>query len=366
MPDYMSGAPDKVEAKNENEISLLINDKLFKYWNDITIIRSFDTVADQFSLSCPFYPNNKTMKELFRPFMYNECVIYVGEDKVLTGTMMKVIPKNTANSQTVTVEGYSLPGVLADCQAAVSSWPLSIIGLDLKQIAEKLAEPYGIIVTFDGDPGAKFTANDRIEIETDEKIYELLTRLARERGFVISSMPDGEMYFRKTVNERATVRINSGEPPYLNSSAEYNGQERYSDIIILKAGHRGGVGGKYTIKDAELTANGIFRQLVDNADDTEKGNLKTAAIWRLGRMLAEAIPISLSCIGWRRPDNNKLWQDGQKLIFYSPGDMIYEPTELLIREVKLNKKNNEMTSDFTLVLPESYSGEERKEFPWAS
>jgi hypothetical protein len=52
------------------------------------------------------------------------------------------------------------------------------------------------------------------------------------------------------------------------------------------------------------------------------------------------------------------------MFYYNPGDMVYEETELLIREVQYTRAPETETTSLSLVFPECYNGEVRERFPW--
>lgn len=366
FPKKINATPDTVINGYSNEVALMVNGTPFRLWDDLEITRSFDTVADTFSLICPFNPEIKRTRQTFQPFKYQECGVYIGGEKVLTGNIINIEATSNANSRVLKIDGYSKPGILNDCSVPPTSWPVSINGLNLKEIADRLCKDYGIIVMFEGSPGAKFSARDKIEIESDKKIIDFLIDIAKLRGFLISSNVDGKLLFRKTPVGMATVKLEEGKNPLLSATCSFKGQSRYSHVTLLKSNNRFGAGQSTTVEDEELKKNAIVRHNISNAEDTEMGNLKTAALARMGRIIADSINLSCSLSGWRRYDNGALWKAGDLVDFFSMGNMIYKNTTFLVRDVKFIKKSDSLTCDLSLVLPEAYSGAIRKVFPWAS
>jgi prophage tail gpP-like protein len=345
------------------EVVITIGKQTWYFWTDVTIKRSFDSIADSFSLSAPWFPGYDEYKFSFIPFKYTKVAIYIGGTKIMTGLMLIIKTNTSPDSKIFTMEGYSYAGVIADVMVSTSAWPVHIRGLNLKQIAEKIVSPFSLKVVFNDDPGPAFTGNEKQLIDPEEKIGDYLIKLARQRGFVIGSDPNGDMLFRKTTSESATVTIIEGQPPYLGSNAEYNGQKRYSSVTAVGTAPRRGAGQIATVDDPELKKNGVNRPFVFKASDTNSGNLKNAATAQLGRQIADSIKVNLNLKGFYRPDKF-LWRDNEMLVYNSPGDMIYEDTEFLIRNVVYEKQADRTKTNLELVLPESYSGNVRSEFPW--
>lgn len=345
------------------EIAITVGGQTWYFWTDATITRSFDSIADSFSLSAPWFPDRDAYKFNFIPFKYTKIAIYIGGTKVMTGIMLILKTSNSATSKIITMEGYSYAGIIADVMVATSAWPVSIKGLNLKQIAEKITSPFSLKVVFDADPGATFTGNEKQVIDPEEKIGNYLIKLARQRGFVIGSDANGDMLFRKTTSQSATTTIIEGQPPYISSNAEFNGQNRYSSVTAVGTEARRGVGQLATVDDPEMKRNGVNRPFVFKASDTNAGGLKNAAIAQLGRQIADSVKVNLNLKGFYRPDK-LLWRDNEQIVYQSPGDMIYEETEFLIRNVVFKKASNSTGTDVGLVLPNAYNGEIRSEYPW--
>ena len=66
--------PETIDAKDKNEVAMVIEGESFKFWTTIDITRSFDTLADTFSFTTPWNPNNPDgtpnvkNRSIFKPF----------------------------------------------------------------------------------------------------------------------------------------------------------------------------------------------------------------------------------------------------------------------------------------------------------
>jgi prophage tail gpP-like protein len=362
--------PLEIAASNDDEVSILIDGVPFRLWQQVEINRSMDTIADVFTLTCPWeptFPNglpNTEFRQRFKPFQFKPVSVYIGGQRVLTGTLLGHNPEKGANYQNITIEGYSKPGIFQDITLPLGFWPFETDGQTLQQIAERLSSPFGFRVVFSEDSGAAFSGNDKVDIEPDRFIYDFLIQLARQRGFVISSDFQGRMLFQKTTTEPATQTIISEKQPYVKSGSKFNGQARYSSIVALGIAAEQGVGEVASVDDNTVKRTGVSRPLVMMATDTNQGALEAAALAKLGRTIAQSIEINVTVKGWRRPVDNRLWKDNTKIIYRSDSDMIYQDTEMLIRNVKYNLNPKGRTATLTLVFPECYSGEIRTSYPW--
>ena len=359
QPESVNNEDQPIE--NE-EVSLVIDGVLFKFWQNCSITFPIDSFRT-FSLSCPFQHMDENWKTIFQPFKYQECVLYIGGVKVITSSMIKQTRNSKSNSCTITVEGYSKPGVLNDVSISSSAWPLSFNGLDLKQISEKLCKPLGINVVFESDQGSAFKNSDKIEVDPEKKIFDLLIDLATQRNLIISDDENGNLVFKKSTIERATYSLIDGQYPVESCDITFDGQPRYSDITVLNSNRKSGSGSKYIISDNELKRNGINRQMVVKQDDIDTGGIKQAAQSQWGRTLSASVNGSIDIIGWRTPEK-KLFYPNTQFIFDSPQCGIYRSTEFLIKNVQYTKNPGSITANLSIILPESYGDTQPESMPW--
>lgn len=383
--------PVSIDSANNTEITVLIDGREYRTWETAEITRSFDVIADTFALTGPWDPKNEQDRQTFKPFSYKPFSLYVGGEKIMQGTVLNTNPESAANQTSIAISGYSTAGILADVMLPPTLYPFETEGLNLLQIAQKMASPYGVTVVADDPVGKTFQAQevnvnllidptqnvlgqgksevtfiegDKVDIGPIEKIYSFLIKLAQQRGLVISSDVQGRLLLQKPTQEPATETIIGGQFPYVKSSAQYKGQQRYSTITALGTEVIEGVGQPAPIVDPAIEKTGITRPLVIKAKDTNKGNLRDAAIAQYGRQLASSTDFMVTVEGWRRPSNNELWKDNTMLAYVNPGDMIYDETEFLIRQAKYVKGPDTELTELTLVFPESYNGQIRSVFPW--
>jgi len=68
----------KAPADNQNQLSIAIDNQLFTFFEDISISRQVDSI-DSFSLTAPFEPSEKNIRDVFQPFTYKTIKVFVGE-----------------------------------------------------------------------------------------------------------------------------------------------------------------------------------------------------------------------------------------------------------------------------------------------
>ncbi len=365
-PGALSVGADSISNVDDDQVSIAIDNKIFSFWDEVTITRTIDSV-DHFDFGSPFEPSSHPLREAFRPFMYRGLKIFVGKNRLFTGTLVDSNP-NLAETSTISASGYSLPGVLNDCNAPISAFPLEFNSMNLKQIAEAMCKPFGIAVKFLSNPGAIFNEvimNDYQQVapKEDDKILPYLASLAQQRKQIIASDEMGNLVFRESAKTGNPVaKIQQGESPVLSVTPNLNPQEYYSHVTGIDPVDLGDNGEAYSAKNTKMPA-GVLRPYTFSANHCGDVSLMDAVKYKLGLMFANAISYDLAVDTWK-DQNGKLWIPNTTLLLKAPRAMIYNYYEFLIKEVVLTKSITGKTAKLTLVMPGAYSGEIPKGLPW--
>lgn len=343
---------------NPNEVSLLINEERFTFWERVSIRRAIDSV-DTVNFSAPFEADSAKFRETFKPFAHLHAAVTVGGVKLFTGFVIGIQPQLTANRRSVQVSGYARPGILFDCTAAASSFPLEYEGQRLPAIAAALASPFGVAIETIGNGGAAF---ERVALNPDKVVGSFLADLAKQRGLVLSSTGEGKLLIWESEDTGTPVAVlQQGAAPVVSVEAEFKPQKYFTSITALDPVSIGNPGGKYTARNK--FAEGGFRPYTFEAKDTESGNVKAAAEAKLGRMFGEVASYKLSVNTWRTPSGD-LWAPNTTISLDAPGAMIYGPYSFLVRAVTFNKDSKSETAELELVLPGAYNGKQPEALPW--
>ena len=345
-------------VKNDNDVSIHIETRRFRFWNKIRIIRAIDTI-DIVEFMSPFDADAPKFKETFRPFSFKPLNISVGGERLFSGTMVGVQPFVENGRKILSIGGYSLPGVLNDCTSPASAYPLEFNDLGLKDISIAMASPFGISVKFTSEAGSAFS---RVANEPGERILSFLTTLAQQRNLVIGSTPNGELLFSRSIESgRPVAFLSQGVAPVINITPFFSPQEYYSHITGIEPVIVGLKGSQYTIKNSRL--QGVTRPMTFSAPDALQNDLEGAVAAKAGRMFANMVSYSVQLSTWRDPGGN-LWKPNTIVKLQAPEAMIYEEYDFIIRKVDFKCDEQKMTSRLDLVIPGSFSGKVPKELPW--
>lgn len=358
-PSAPKNLQQKTGSNNVEEMAVLINGKRFKFWDKIRIIDSLDTL-DTIEFSAPFDVGLLDFKEAFRPFSFQSVVVTVGGDPIFTGTMLTPIPVIKNESKTISVNCYSLPGVLNDCTMPASSQTMEFKGQGLREILSSLLLPFGLSVEFQADQGEVFT--DPIAIEPTETVLTFIIKLLKQRNLILSSDSKGKLIILKSAELGNPVgRLEQGVSPVLAVTPNFNPQKCFSHMTGLEPVGIGSAGSQFTVKNSRLLD--VVRPFTFTAPDTSDGTLKTAVEATVGRMFGNMVSYSVRVATHRNPSGDR-WAANTTVILHAPDAMVYNDYEFIIRSVEFEKDEKTETATLNLVLPGSFSGKIPNTLPW--
>lgn len=347
--------PEAVAVKHEDG-------RRFGEWSEIELSLGIDSYRCA-SLTGPFDPERKEMREAFEPLAFPAVTIEIGEELFLTGKVQDVSPSVDATQASVGVTAYSAPFWLTEICAPPDLLPLEFNGVDLKVIAQRLAGgALGLTVAVEGKPGAKFF---RVKCQPDEDLHGFLAELALQRGFVVADTAAGGLLFRSEGATGSPVARIEGQP--LGKVTAQFQPGRWFSHITGRALKRAGAqnGSRYTQANA-LYRGSSPRHHCASAGDTGSADVPRATKAMVGRMVASAATYTVEDLPTWRDPKGKLWQPNTTIRITAPGAMIYSETELLIRHIKFRQRGDEESATLELVLPGSFGGTLPKKLPWDS
>lgn len=341
-----------------DEVVLKIDGQRWTFWEQIELTLSLDSF-DLCAFTSVFEPGSPTFRSTFKPFSYKPLTVHVDDDLLFSGQLVGVEPKTAKDSKTVECNGYALPAALSDVNAPESAFPLEFNGMTLQQIAEQLAAPFGITVQFDAPAGAAFR---RVKMERQDKIYDFLTTLAKQRSLVISNTPEGRLrFFQSIASGVPVVSLREGEQPCQEVTATFSPQSYYSEITGFSKTKTGRRGSRYTVQNPELST--VVRPLSYTAEDVKAPDLPTAVQARMARMFGNMVAYVVEVPTWRDPKGG-LFTPNTLVTLEAPGAMVYNKTTMLIRDVVLRQSKAATTASLGLVLPGAFSGQLPTVLPW--
>lgn len=274
--------------------------------------------------------------------------VWIGDDQVCDGYIDRIQPRRSVGGREITVSGRSLAGDLVDNSAPVETYRRVTIG----RLADILAAPYGVGVVDSAGDSHVFA---RVRPMVGDKISDVLLRLAKQRGLLLTSDRTGAL-----VIARADAPADSGAEIHggvtdVEMSGEVSQVGRFQSYEV-----RGqSVGEQDALADstAIVTDAGVTRarKLVVKPDHpVDAAGAKVLAEWEAVTRAGRSQRVTYTIPGWRQP-NGDLWTPGTTVPVWDPL-MRLAGQQLLIVSVKRTLTNaTGRRTEVELQPPEAFA-----------
>lgn len=174
--------PDAVQIK--------IDRKLYTGWESVSISRDLNQMTSSFTFSVSDKWRESKGDWPFSPG--KAIIIGIGDsDPILSGYIDSVNASVTNESRSITVAGRDKTGDLVDSAAIDVKWAFT--GASLFSMAKLYADKFSIPVTQDSADALKIFPKVR-NVTPGETVFNLLSRLAKIRGVLLTSTKDGGLH----------------------------------------------------------------------------------------------------------------------------------------------------------------------------
>ncbi len=184
-------------------VDLSVNGKIYRGWKSVRVERSIENVCGSFEIGTSerLLANDwvSGFDEGLLVDVGNECTLAVDGTPLVTGYVDDIAREIDASAHAVSISGRDKTGDLVDCSAVYKTG--IFYNFDLAYIAQALLKPFKIGLFINTDLGAQFR---KVRIEPGESVFELLDRLARHRGVLLTTDGRGNL-----VITRAGVGLNT-------------------------------------------------------------------------------------------------------------------------------------------------------------
>lgn len=344
-------------------MELYINDRIrnrkVSFFNNFTLNLKYDSIGSAFSFGFYFDPDNIEHKELACIGHFHTCQVYHNNELLLSGIILSEGFSSGPVRQLVSFSGYSLTGVLEDCQIPPSLYPLQSDGLTLRQIASKLIKPFNLSMVVDSAVASKMdAAYEKTTAKETDTIKGYLTELAAQKNILISHNEKGQLLFTEAKARQKSIFHFEENTPATSMSLSFNGQAMHSHITVIKqASSKGGNAGEVTIRNPYVAVSSVYRPKVITQNSGDDIDTTQAAKNALADELKN-LSVSINTDRWEI--NNKIIKPNNIISITNPEIYIYKKSDWFIEEVNLTGDNTKTVATLKCTLPEVYNNQTPK------
>lgn len=321
--------------------------EVFHGWENITIQKNLDSIANSFSMTLHDSFNPQGENWPLKPGVKLE--IFIGSERVLGGRIDRLSASYAPGNRNLTISGRSLPGDLVD--ASVSG-PNEFNNITLDALAKQLVAPFGISVFLSVVP----SIIEKFATKPGESVFEAIDRAARLQGFFWISTRKGNIRLTRAAKEKSFSEIHQ-DVNMLSGNIIIDTTMRHDKYTVLGQtfGTDDFFGTVAASPKGEAFDNGITRHrpktiIAENSIDSAKA--KERAEWEATNRVAQGLQLNLSVQGWRQ-ENGDLWGINQKTRIRAK--FLGINSGMLSTTVEHIKNNNAGTiTNITFVPPDSF------------
>jgi prophage tail gpP-like protein len=287
--------------------------------------------------------------------------LYYDGELLITGN----IPNNTfrvgATHKLAMISGYSLTGVLGDCETPPQLYPLQSDGMTLAEIAKKICDYFKLKMVIDSSVSAKMnTVFKTVTANETQNIATFLTELATQKNIVITHNEKGELLFTevKITNDHAfSFDLTKNTYPGIEFEFSIDGQAMHHEITVIKEADIEGEGnaGQYTIKNPYVLHSVRRPKVITQTSGTDEST-ELAARRALSNELRN-IKLDIKIHDWKEASSiaKKIIRPNRTIEIYAPELYIWRKTVFFIEEVNFTGNQEEIVAEIKCVLPEVYT-----------
>jgi len=288
---------------------------------------------------------------------YHECTIHDEGELLLTGFILSQSFSVKNTKQLCTINGYSKPGVLEDCEIPPTLYPLQSDGLSLAQIAKKLIQPFKLKMEIDPSVADRMNKSFKTTTASEtQKIKDYLTEIAKQKNIVITHNVKGELLFTEAKGKQVPVLefdLTKGSIPGVSFDFTFSGQGMHSHIYLQRqADMDGGNSSEYMIRNPYVLV--VYRPTVKTQSSGDDNDIGLAARRELSKELAN-LKWTIGLDRWRV--NNALVKPNTIVRIYAPELYGYVKVDLFVESIDFSGNEVSQTAVLNCVLPEVYTNE---------
>lgn len=331
---------------SESPIQLQVGTASYGGWERVRICTGLEQLAGVFELGVS---DKWAGQPVVRPIAAgSRSTILLDGKPLITGYIDQVKIEREEKDHSISFSGRDATGDLVDC---IIEQPVQILNLKLDAIANKLCAPFGIKVKVQGSVGDKWPT---VKAVCGERVFETLSKLAQERGVILTSDGLGNLVVGQPGVTKAAGKIVLGKN-VLKSSGRVDLKERFSKYLVWAQLPGAQEAPNMDVEGSAIDSTMQKIRYRPTGSECEAYGAPTYCMLRANWMRAVAASrsqeITYTVPGWKA--RGQLWRFNT-VVSVTDSDYGLKDTECLIKSVTYNFDDAGMTTDITVTGKDAY------------
>ncbi|BCP53777.1 hypothetical protein K32_23940 [Kaistia sp. 32K] len=340
----MSQAAGAVAGANQETCQVYCRGQIYEGWTEVSVSASLQNGAStcQLAITEPQQSSEQTAKWTDWQIKPGDPItVKLGGKLAFTGY---VDVRQAAFSQSqhgVQITARSNTQDPIDCSVVPDAGGGRYAGYTIDRIARSVLSPFGIALKTFGDMGRAFPV---VQIMPGETVFELIERLARQRGLYVHDDETGSMVLSgDQPTERMPALI---EGQNIKSATGVLGAEGYSDTLVVmqQASDDHGTTEAASQPHAKISNPNVKRyrpQIIVGEHPGDADDAKQRAQQERSRLIAETAVVDAVVQGWfASPDT--LWK--LRCVVRAKSPTLLVDQDLIIAGVEFRQSSDEGTT----------------------
>ncbi|WP_311567231.1 phage baseplate assembly protein [Photobacterium arenosum] len=329
-----------------DKVTLSIGNRQWQGWQSVNITRSLGAVTGEYRISL----TQKWRDAERLPIKEGMAVkVIIGNEVLATGYVAERLPSYDGKSinYEITCRDKTKDLVESSVLHASGEWK----DINLQAMAKEICAPYGIGVVVETDIGAAFTT---IRLEQGESGFELLERLSRQRGVLLTSDANGNLVLTRGSKSKLATRLELGKN-ILAARGRFSEDSRFNQYIVkgvadaLDGWEPSQVSGNQVVIKDNLVQRYRPKIIITEEVFTAEGASRRGQ-WQRQRAIGQSFSSEITVQGWRMPDG-QLWPLNRRVDVVCPIQELNH--EMLISTVTFIEDDNGRVTVLNVVPPEA-------------
>lgn len=338
-------------------MNLKINDRVkirdIEFFNNFNLNLRYDSLSSTFNFGFYFDSLNPDHRELACVSHFHEAIVEHNGKRLMTGYILSQVFEDQSQKSLSQFAGYSLTGVLEDSNIPPSLYPLQSDGLSLREIANKLIQPFKLKMIVDSSAAAKMDkVFQKTTAEATQTIKDYLNDLTSIRDIVMSHDAMGNLLFTTAKTKQSPILIIGPEGiPGVTMSLSFSGQPLHSEITVIKqADSKGGNAGQATIINPYVPI--VYRPKVIIQNSGDDNDTSSAARMALSEELRNIV-LTINIDRW--DIDGEFVLPNNIIRVKNPNLFLFKEVDWFIESINYTGDNVTQTAVLTCVLPEVHN-----------